>query len=1025
MVRALRHFVAFASLFTTAVGLLGLAGWALETGMPGRAIAGPVIIQPLTAIALASCGGSLWLLRTRGDLPRGHRRRAGQLLAAVAAVLSLFSLLEYLVGWPLRIDRFFLLDSGVSETFANARPGLIAPVAALDCLLVGLALLCLDWPVKSFVQRNGPAQLLAFAANTGALVGLLDVLLGARTSSSQLALQAAVALFLVSFAVACARTDWGLGALLVSTSSGGVLTRWLWPAVIVVPLVIGGASWKAYSAGVFSEWTGITVMIVAMISLLAGSIVWSAQRIDRSDGERRRAEDALRESEANLTKAQAIAHIGSWHLDVTRDRLTWSDEVFRIFGMTGGTPLTYESFLDSIHPADRKAVDAAWTATTRGAPYDIEHRIVAGGIVKWVRERAEVEFDAAGRAVRGVGTVQDITERKRAQQDLLRVNRALKALSLCNQALIRANQESAWLHQVCEIVVEEAGYRFCWVGHRETDDAKTVTAVASAGIDEGYLKSVGVTWADTERGRGPVGTCIRTGQTHVVRNTATDPAFAPWRAEALRRGYGSIIAIPLSVAGERYGALAIYAADVDAFSGDEVALLTELAGDLAFGVETLRVDAERQRAEAEIRTLNADLEARVKARTADLQAAWDREATIGFKIQQLLLLTQPPTDVPGLQVAALTVPSQRIDGDFYDFFRHENKCLDVIVADVMGKGVTAALLAGATKSNVLEALCHLMAMSTDGTLPEPREIITLAHADMVRQLIDLESFVTLCYARVDLKRRVLDLVDCGHTGMIVLRRKTGTCETVHGSSLPLGIKEGEIFDQVAVPFEPGDLFLFYSDGITDVRNSARELFGLKRLIECIQRNRELDPDALVRAIRAAAVAFAGSDRPTDDLTCVAVKVVEVTRPFARSERTIRSDLKELRRARSFVREFCGTLPAGLLDEADVGELELAVNEAACNIMKHAYHGRPDQWIQLEAECVSERLSIRLHHLGDSFDPASVPPPAFDGSRESGFGVYLIANSVDDVRYSRDERGRNCIALTKVFGREWRRAAPCN
>jgi serine/threonine-protein kinase RsbW len=158
---------------------------------------------------------------------------------------------------------------------------------------------------------------------------------------------------------------------------------------------------------------------------------------------------------------------------------------------------------------------------------------------------------------------------------------------------------------------------------------------------------------------------------------------------------------------------------------------------------------------------------------------------------------------------------------------------------------------------------------------------------------------------------------------------------------------------------------------------------------------------------------------------VAVKAVEVTRPLARAEQTIRSDLKDLRRARVFVREFCGALPGGLLDETDVAGLELAVNEAVCNIMKHAYHGRPDQGIQLEAEWVPERLSIRLHHLGDSFDPATVPPPAFDGSRESGFGVYIIANSVDDVRYSRDERGRNCIVLTKMLGRERRRAAACN
>ena len=168
------------------------------------------------------------------------------------------------------------------------------------------------------------------------------------------------------------------------------------------------------------------------------------------------------------------------------------------------------------------------------------------------------------------------------------------------------------------------------------------------------------------------------------------------------------------------------------------------------------------------------------------------------------------------------------------------------------------------------------------------------------------------------------------------------------------------------------------------------------------------------AIRKAAVAFAQSDRLTDDLTCVAVKVGDAQRPAARSELEIGSDLKELRRAREFVRDFCRTVPEGLLDQDDVAELELAVNEAASNIMKHAYHGRTDQWIQLEADMFPGRVSIRLHHLGDPFDLAAVPPPALDGSRESGFGIYLITKSMDDVQYSHDERGRKCITLVKVL-----------
>jgi anti-sigma regulatory factor (Ser/Thr protein kinase) len=114
-----------------------------------------------------------------------------------------------------------------------------------------------------------------------------------------------------------------------------------------------------------------------------------------------------------------------------------------------------------------------------------------------------------------------------------------------------------------------------------------------------------------------------------------------------------------------------------------------------------------------------------------------------------------------------------------------------------------------------------------------------------------------------------------------------------------------------------------------------------------------------------------------------------------------------------VRTFCCSVPGSLVDEDRVAQLELAVNEAASNIMKHAYHGRADQRIHLEAEALPSQLLIRLHHLGDPFDPSAVPPPPLDGSRESGFGIYLITQCVDEVRYYRDERGRNCIALVKV------------
>lgn len=610
------------------------------------------------------------------------------------------------------------------------------------------------------------------------------------------------------------------------------------------------------------------------------------------------------------------------------------------------------------------------------------------------------------------GFVRDITERRRAEDELRRLNRAHRAISSCNEALIRATDEAELLAQICRIAVEQAGYKFCWVGRAEDDDAKTVRPIAQAGFEQGYLERANITWADNERGRGPTGTCIRERRAIVAKDIATDPRFAPWRAQALERGYASSIAIPLSFE-HAMGAMTIYAGEPDAFADAEVVLLSELADDLTYGITTIRTRAERNAAQEELRSLNAQLEERVAARTSELRSAREREAETGGKIQQMLLLDEPPRDVPGLRVAALTVPSARISGDFYGFFRHEsNDCLDVIVADVMGKGVPAALLGAATKNHFPEALWHLMAESPKGALPEPKDIVTLAHGHVARHLIRLESFVTTCYARFDVAKRSLSLVDCGHTGAVHLRPKTGRCTVVHGDNLPLGVHEGEIYDQLVVPLEVGDVVLFFSDGVTEARNASGELFGPDRLVECMLRNADAEPAALVARVRDAASAFTGRRALTDDLTCVVVQMVPHEVPLARAEFEIASALPELRRARAFIEGFCNNRLDRPLGHEALTSLVLAVDEAACNAMKHAYGGREDQRIDLVAEAFRDRVAVRLRYVGVAFDPSAVPPPALDGSRESGFGVFLISKSVDTVRYYRDDLNRNCIRLEK-------------
>jgi signal transduction histidine kinase/PAS domain-containing protein len=147
----------------------------------------------------------------------------------------------------------------------------------------------------------------------------------------------------------------------------------------------------------------------------------------REDSERKKMEDALRRSETNLKRAQAVARVGSWHLDVKKNELIWTEETYRIFQHALGTPLSYDAFLQAVHPDDRQRVDQAWSAAMRGAPYDIKHRIQVNGETRWVRERAEVSFDSEGKALGGIGTVQDITDLKRAEDQIRSFNTELES----------------------------------------------------------------------------------------------------------------------------------------------------------------------------------------------------------------------------------------------------------------------------------------------------------------------------------------------------------------------------------------------------------------------------------------------------------------------------------------------------------------------------------------------------------------------------------------------------------------------
>lgn len=190
---------------------------------------------------------------------------------------------------------------------------------------------------------------------------------------------------------------------------------------------------------------------------------------------------------------------------------------------------------------------------------------------------------------------------------LEKVNRALRTLINCNNALIHADSEKSFLEEICRIIVEDGKYLMAWIGYPQKDAEKTVLPVAYAGRDDGYLSAVKVSWEDNELGRGPTGTAIRTGELQVRNNRLDDPSLVPWREEAAKRGYASAIGLPLRHGKKCYGALTIFSTATNIFIEEENKLLQELAGNIAFGITTLRMRVKKRMADEQLKISNEQL----------------------------------------------------------------------------------------------------------------------------------------------------------------------------------------------------------------------------------------------------------------------------------------------------------------------------------------------------------------------------------------------------------------------------------
>lgn len=256
----------------------------------------------------------------------------------------------------------------------------------------------------------------------------------------------------------------------------------------------------------------------------------------------------------------------------------------------------------------------------------------------------------------------ELSERKRVESRVRKVNQALRTLGECHETLVRAETEPELLREVCQGLVEVGGYELAWIGYAEYDDAQRVRVVARAGRDPSFLDQTALTWAKSENGYDPAGAAIRTRSLCLDRNPQTRSDPAPWYGHAIERGYRSAIALPLIANGQTLGALTICASRQDAFDEEVAELLKELSSNLTLGIMTLRARAQRDRAEDEIRRLYQELqryannlEETVAERTRELQAERDRTQAILEAVGEAVIVTDLEGAIQYLNPAAVAL----------------------------------------------------------------------------------------------------------------------------------------------------------------------------------------------------------------------------------------------------------------------------------------------------------------------------------------------------------------------------------
>jgi sigma-B regulation protein RsbU (phosphoserine phosphatase) len=334
-------------------------------------------------------------------------------------------------------------------------------------------------------------------------------------------------------------------------------------------------------------------------------------------------------------------------------------------------------------------------------------------------------------------------------------------------------------------------------------------------------------------GKGLIGWVVKTGRGVIVPDVSTDPRYVN-----ARDGTRSEMVAPIRIGSEVIGAFNVESDEPDAYEAEDMELLTAFAAQAAVAIERTRLHEEV----LEKRRL-------------------DEEVTIGQRIQRSFLPDRNP-EVPNFDIAGANFSSDRVGGDYYDYIRIADKHWGIVVGDVSGKGIPAALIMASFRASLIAEIRNNYAIRT-----------TMAKVNrLLWESVEPDRFVTALFGVLDVDERRFTYVNAGHNPALLYRAATAQFDTLDATGPLLGTFESATYKERLVDLRAGDVLVLYTDGVTEAMNASGDLFGEERLRQVIQGRKDEPAQALVRSIRESVLAFAAGERD-DDLTIVVVRAL--------------------------------------------------------------------------------------------------------------------------------------------------------